>query len=337
MKKLMVIMLAAAMVMSLASTAFALNEEDYDNQDIFDIKEETKTLYPGVDYFFDCDWQGGDITDDFFEFYDVSVSVSEADEDNVSSSQAKKIAEIAQFTKDVSQDKYYFHFRAKKSFDYPDDDATILITVLAKDKSRDRDREDSRSWYQFELDIGYADKNDPKTVTGESYEVDNDTPIVEFDEDLDYCKLTFEDGSFYRVYLNKDREYNLGQSTDENKAIADGNPGAKLKFVSFYGIPRFPEKRVLKVYAPGGEDLYEIDDNNRLTLVATGNNDGYLGYSTSELENYVASDIPLNTASAGNAPTTTPGYSNIVRPPVTSSTTYPVTSPIISNPNTGVE
>ena len=115
MKKLMVIMLAAAMVMSLASTAFALNEEDYDNQDIFDIKEETKTLYPGVDYFFDCDWQGGDITDDFFEFYDVSVSVSEADEDNVSSSQAKKIAEIAQFTKDVSQDKYYFHFRAKKS------------------------------------------------------------------------------------------------------------------------------------------------------------------------------------------------------------------------------
>ena len=89
MKKLMVIMLAVAMVLSLAATAFALNEEDYDNQDIFDIKEESKTLYPGVDYFFDCDWQGGDITDDFFEFYDASVSVSKDDEFNSISGKRK--------------------------------------------------------------------------------------------------------------------------------------------------------------------------------------------------------------------------------------------------------
>jgi len=335
MKKLMVIMLAVAMVMSLAATAFALNEEDYDNQDIFEIKEESKTLYPGVDYYFDCDWQGGDITDDFFEFYEVSVSVSQADEDNVSSSKAKKIAEVAEFSKDEAQDKYYFHFRAKKSFDYPDDDATILITVLAKDKARDKDREDSRSWYQFELDIGYADKNDPKTVSGDDYEVDNDTPIVEFDEDLDYCMLTFEDGSYYSAHLNRVREFNLGQSTDENKAITDGNPGAKFKFVSFYGRPRFPEKSVLKIYAPGCEYLYEIDDNNRLTLVSSGNNGGYLGVSTSELESYVASDVPLTSSSTTG--TTTRPSTNIVRPPVASSTTYPVTSPIISNPNTGVE
>jgi len=326
MKKLMVIMLAVAMVLSLASTAFALNEDEYDNQDIFDIKEESKTLYPGVDYFFDCDWQGGDITDDFFEFYDVSVSVSKADDDNVSSSQAKKIAEVAKFTKDENQDKYYFQFRAKKSYDYPDDDVTILITVLAKDKARDKDREDSRSWYQFELDIGYADKNDPKLVTGSDYEVDNDQPIVEFDEDLDYCKLTFEDGSFYRVYFKKIREFNLGQSTDANKAIVDNYPNAKLKFVSFYAKPRFAEESVLKIYAPGCEYLYEIDSNNKLTLLASGNNDGYLGYSTDELVSYVASSVPLNAASAGSA---SAAPAPITRPAVT--------SPIISNPTTGVE
>lgn len=325
----MVMMLAVAMIFSCTATAFALNEDDYDNQDIFDIKEESSTLYPGVDYYFDCDWQGGDITDDFFEFYDVSVSVSKADDDNVSSTQAKKIAEVAEFSKDEAQDKYYFHFRAKKSYDYPDDDVTILITVLAKDRSRDKDREDSRSWYQFELDIGYADKNASKLVTSSDYEVDNDTPIVEFDEDLDYCKLTFEDGSFYRVYFKKVREFNLGQSTDANKAIVDNNPGAKLKFVSFYTKPRFAEESVLKVYAPGCEYLYEIGNNNKLTLLATGNNGGYLGYSTDELVSYVASDIPLNgsttesVAAAPSAPVT------VTRPAVT--------SPIISNPNTGVE
>ena len=358
MKKMLVMLLAMAMVFSCISvTAFADRDdrrdkdEDwddyYDNQDVFDIKENTNTLSPGVDYYFDCTWQGGPVTDEFFEFYNVSVSVNtpydreDKDDDGyISSTTAKKIAEAAGFVKLGGQDKYAFHFRAKQNFSYPsDDEVTIKILVTAKDKSRNNDRDDSRSWVEFELDIGYADKNKTSLVDDSSYEVENDEPVIEFDEDLDSCKLTFEDGSYFTAYFDRVRKFNLGQTKDANAAIVAANPGAKLDFVAFYAKPSFIKQSVLKLYVPGCSYLYEINENNKLELLVNNeSNNGYIGHVTSKLGFYVASDRPLNAAAVSNG--------NYVNQNVTDNSSSAVVTPavpsapsqvVITNPMTGAE
>ncbi|MFV0496747.1 MAG: hypothetical protein ACK5L0_01055 [Candidatus Fimivivens sp.] len=295
MKRLMTALLAVAMVFSIASvSALALNEEDYDNQYIFSIDEDTSVLWPGTDYYFDCEWQGGPVTDDFFKFYSVSVSVSRSDEDNVSSSTAKKIVEKAEFVKLNNSDKYYFHFRAKANYSYADD-AAVHITVLAKDNSRDKDREDSRSWYEMDIEIGYYDKEETELVDESQYDVDSDAPIVEFDEELKSCRLDFEDGSYYNIKLARVKKFNLGYNTTENTAITRAYPNASFKFISFYAHPSFAYDSVLKVQAPKSTKyLYQIGDDNTLTLVADVNNNGHFGYTTSRLGTYVASSVMLD-------------------------------------------
>ena len=355
MTKLMALLLAVAMMSSMAVSAFARVEDsdDYENQDVFNIKEPSGTLSPGVDYYFDCTWGKTDLTDDFFEFYKVGVSVGSVDDrdeqreddyDGTKDSTARKIVEVAEFVKLDNSDKYYFHFRAKGSYGYKkDDDAEVRVTVTAYDKSRDRNREDYKSWVDLELDIGYVNKTTVKDVTGSSYEVDNDYPVVEFDEDLDYCKLTFEDGSYYNAHLKKVREFNLGISTDVNGTAAAAYPNAKLKAINFYAKPSFVEDSVLKVKAPGCEYLYEIVDDNKLELICQGSNNGYLSYSTSRLGNYIASDIALDTAlfsaSVGkyvNYAQTASKVNNTTSIAQTSgSQSFQSGSGVITNPNTG--
>ncbi len=302
MKKLLTALLAVAMVLSVASVSvFALDrdeeaedKDDYDNQDVFSIKEDTGVLWPGTDYYFDCEWQGGPITDDFFEFYSVSVSVSSSDKEELSSSTAKKLVEKAEFVKLNNQDKYYFHFRAKANYSYADD-AEVLIYVLARDNSRDKKRKDSRSWYEMDIEIGYYDKEASEEVDDTQYDVDSDAPIVEFDEDLDYCRLDFEDGSYYNLKLARVKRFNLGYNTTENSAITRAYPNATFKFLSFYAHPSFAYESVLKVQAPAATKyLYEIGDDNSLTLISDVNNGGYFGYTTSRLGTYVASSVPLD-------------------------------------------
>lgn len=349
MRKLLTALLAVAMVLSVASVSvFALNEDDYDNQDIFSIKEDTSVLWPGTDYYFDCEWQGGPITDDFFEFYSVSVSVSRADDDNISSSTAKKIVEKAEFVKLNNKDKYYFHFRAKANYSYTDD-AEVHITVLARDNSRDKKREDSRSWYEMDISIGYYDKGVTQQIDSSQYDVENDSPIVEFDEDLNACRLDFEDGSYYNVRLAKARKFNLGHNTTENTAITKAYPNATFKFLSFYARPSFAYESVLKVKAPEATKyLYEIGDNNTLTLVSDVNNNGYFGYTTSRLGSYVASSVPLDAGkisvnggsfvNAGENTAQTPSGNGVSTTPAGSGSTAtqaPGSQPVITNPQTG--
>lgn len=305
MKKLLTALLTLIMILSVASvSALAINWDDDDNddrdehvnQEVFNIKEDTSVLSPGVDYYFDCDWQGGPINDDFFEFYSVSVSVNSSDKDELSATTAKKMVEKAEFVKLSSEDKYYFHFRAKGNYSYADD-AEIRIVVLAKDNSRDKKCEDAYSKYEMDLEIGYYkfDKKDPEVVVSTSqYDVDSDTPVVEFDEDLKTCRLDFEDGSYYNVRFAKSRRFNLGHTTTANNAIVSAYPSAKLKFISFYANPKFAYESVLKVKAPNTSYLYEIGDNNTLTLISNVNNDGYFGYTTSCLGAYVASNVELD-------------------------------------------
>lgn len=301
MKKLLAVALAACMVAGTgAISALAFNEDDYDNLDFFTVKESNKTLYPGQDYYFETDWKGSPIDDDFFEYYKVSVSVTSGDTDDVSTAKVRSRVEKADFIKNEATGDYLFHFRAGMSFSY-EDDIPVHILILAKDK----ENTDKRSWYDFDIDIGYSDgylnKESTSVVDESQYDVDNNSPAIEFDKDLKQCRLDFEDGSYYTVRFSGNRKFNFGYTNLENQLIVQANPKAKLYFLSFYARPGFANEDVFKLKSPADKKyLYEIKQDNTLSLLSEDNNNGYFGFTTRSLGSYVASDIPLNPASTSS-------------------------------------
>lgn len=349
MKRLTAALLAAALACTaLATAAFALNEDDYDNQNIFSVKEDNGTLSPGVDYYFDCEWQGGEMTDDFFEFYDVSVSITSDDPDELSRSTARRMIDVAEFVK--VNGKYKFHLRPSAAVSYKDD-ATVALLVLAKDRSKASSNSSSRSWYDFTVDIGYGyyDKENPTIVTDSEYDVDNSEAILEFDEDLKSCRLNFEDGSYYTLRPSKSRKYNLTMSTDANAVVLTAHPTATFKFLSFYGRPSMASSSVLRVSAPlACTYLYEVGSDRRLTLVAQGNTSGHMGVSTNQLGSYIASSVPLAerllldgssaAASSGTAGSGAAGSTaGVNQNQIVNYNPAPATTgqPVLVNPNTG--
>lgn len=293
MKKLLALLLAVGMVTGTgALTVSAFDEDDYDNLDFFEVKETNETLCPGQDYYFETDWEGSPIDDDFFEYYKVSVSVS-SDDDDVSSSAVRRRVEKAEFVKNEETGEYFFHFRASMSFSYLENlDAHIM--VLAKDK----ENTDKRSWYEFDLTIGYSDGEISEVVDDSQYNVDNSNPAIEFDEDLKLCRLDFEDGSYYTLRLSTATKFNFGYTNVANQFIVQANPKASLYFLSFYARPRFANEDVFKFKAPADKKyLYEIKQDNTLVLLSEDNNNGYFGFTTRNLGSYVASDLPLRSAS----------------------------------------
>jgi hypothetical protein len=328
MKKMLTMLLAVFMVAGAAMLpAAALNDEDYDNQDFFTIDESVDLLVPGQNYYFECDWSGDPITDDFFDYYSVSVSYGAPEGSSLTNAQAKKYVKTAQFVKG-SGGKYYFLFCANNSYSYVED-VTVRVTVIAKDK-RDSDY---RSWYEMELDIGYEFNNSVDTVYDSPHEVDPSMPILEFDEDLDACRLEFDDGSYYNLRLSRVRKFNFGYTEQENQAIVSTNPGAELKFLSFYARPSFASDGLLKIYAPGAQYLYQINSDNTLTRVSSTNTNDYFGITTAQLGAYVASDRALKSAGiASQDPVDGSGSSTA---PASQSPAPAPTSPVPVNPPTG--
>jgi hypothetical protein len=244
MKKLIAALLSAALIFACSPVgAIALNDEDYDNQEDFTIDEDTDVLPPGQDYYFSAEWLDEPMDDEFFENYNVSVSVGAPEDSDLSTTQTKKYVDKAEFVKE-NDGYYYFHFRANTSYSYLED-VDVRIVVMAKFKTDS----DTRSWYEMELEVGNSINSQEEFVDESPYDVDEDSPIVEFDEDLNNCRLDFSDGSYYQARLAKVLKFNLGYTFVENVSITTANPGAKMKFLNFYAKPKFAYESVLKVYA----------------------------------------------------------------------------------------
>lgn len=346
MKKLVAAALASAMVYSLCSVAFAavdtsgpkLKKEDvqlgvnfisaggYEGtyEDFFSIDYGDGMLVPGKTYYFPCDWAGEDMDEEFFDLYSVSISIASSDPDELSNSNAKKYIKEAKFEKN-NQGIYFFKVTASQSYSYVND-VGIKIVVVAKGKSNP----DYRDWEEFDLDIGYAQNNTVNEVYAgtDEYDVDNSAPIVEFDTDVKTCRLNFEDESFYYAsFSNRVTKMNLLHTEDANAVVKSGNPSATLKFLSFPTKPSFVSSGAFRFYAPGKSYLYQISDDNKLTLLSSNNKDGYFAFSTAQLGSYVASDKALTSSGTG-AQTQTPA-------PTTPPSTTPPQGGGHFNPGTG--
>jgi hypothetical protein len=273
MKQLAKSILAFVLVFALAVTAMAAADgyftdssgTDVPYKDFFIVDYPYEMLKPGQTYYFPCEWAGVPMTERFFDEYTVSVSVNSPYASSqsglpeyISTYEAKRRVDAAEFVKNADG-SYYFKFKASNSYSYIND-TSILVIVTAKDK-RDSDY---RGQYVMELDIGYAQNSgNPNRVDESPYEVDPDSPILEFDEDLDNYRLDFEDGSYYHIRLtSRTSTFGFAYNNDPNPAIQAANPRAVLHFLSFPSGPRPAYEGLLKVYAPGAHYLYEIGDNN---------------------------------------------------------------------------
>ena len=108
---------------------------------------------------------------------------------------------------------------------------------------------------------------------------------------------------------------NLLHTEDVNSVIKNSNPSASLKFLSFPTKPSFISNGVFKFYAPGKSFLYQISDDNKLTLIASQNKENYFGFSTSQLASYVASDKALTSSGTTTPATPAPTPPPTVTPP----------------------
>ena len=330
MKKILALTLSFSMIMSLSLCAFAAHEGDWDRdtyggdpdyfkvgdqaysyEDFIDVKNADSHLVPGNEYFFELDWSGRALTDEFFEHYTASVNVGTAfpgydkeDRDNeenyLSSTSAEKLVK-ADLRK--VNGKYYLHVDVNSHYPYTTE-KTLWVYIIAKDKL------DStyRSRVTSEFDIGYSKNTDAVPVNSSEVSVDNDEPVMEFSEDLGNCTIEMEDGSLFEAKFpkTKDTKVNFHHSMDASSAVKMANPNANMRFLSFTATPDFMNKGRLLLKAPGNmKYAYEID-NGTLKQVGASPRDGYIAVITDSLGSYVVSDRALNAPASSTSPANPP-------------------------------
>ena len=337
MKKILAAILSLSLIFSMFTIGAVATsiDEKYENEECFTIDEDTSLLTPGQDYYFKAYWGNSPMDDEFFEFYNVSISVGAPEGSELSTSSTKKYVSVAKLEK-ASDGHYYFHFRATNTQSYLED-IPVRVRVMAKDNgpvryfiNEGKNKVIYASWYDMELDVGYSINSQVNDIYEDEYTVDPDSPVVEFDSDLKDCRIEFDDTSFYQAKFSKVRKFNLGHTFVENAQITSANPGASLKFINFYAKPKFASASVLKIYAPGKQFLYEISADNKLTLLSSEINGDYFGISTAQLGSYVASNKLLTGASVGTTP---PAASSSQASSGQAAQQPPTTAPV--NPPTG--
>ncbi len=304
MKKCLVTFLCLALAAALTLSCFASidvgsyktkdGDTVYYNEDEFSIESPSETLHPGADYFLKTEWGRGEITDDFFEYYNLSTSYV-SDTEGLSNAGFGHYISAAEFVKGADG-KYYYRIRVTSSRSLNEDiDGGII--VYAKDKADS----DKRYAAYVEFTIGYESME--FTVDDDEYSLPDGGAIVEFEKGIKKCLITFDNDSTLDLVVGSKKKYNLCYAEDVNTSIASANPGAVLKQMTFYGHPVFAESSRFKFYA-GKEAryFYELNDNNTLTQVGTKNvnADGFFSLTTDRLGTYISSNVPLKNAVVGS-------------------------------------
>ena len=212
--------------------------------------------------------------------------------------------------------------KSVKMSSYPEDGYDVEYLLL--EYSWDGDDET----VEVELDfIGYEEaddelEEDPKMFT---YEKDDDVDI----------ELPDSEGTFTGV-AKKDFDIIASMDTKVNNSVLNKYPNAYIRFFNGNGA-KFPvSKGKLTIYADSDEYCYEVNSNGDyidLSDTYSSKDKGFV-ITTTTLGKYIVSDAALRGAVSSGS-TAAPAPSAPSTAPSTN-TTYPVTSPIISNPNTGV-
>lgn len=309
MKKTYTAVLSAVLAFAFAVSAFAAvpdlptykdsdgDEKEYD-ETVFWIDDTDDMLTPGADHYFETFWEGDDITDDFFEYYTVTQSITSTDSE-YSTSEVKKMLTAAEFVKGTDG-KYYYHIAVAANSKITED-VGFAVAIFAKD----REYPDERAATVIEFTIGYD--SDEGYTDDDEYELPAGGEILEFDDTSSYtrCKVIFDEGGYISLKLGKQRTFNFCYNDNVSLALKDANPNAEISQINFYAKPKFAQSCLVKLY--GGEKaeyMYLMNDEGGLTLISDKNNDGLFGFNTQQLGTYVFSDKPLKNASVTGSTST---------------------------------
>ncbi|MBQ4538196.1 MAG: hypothetical protein II995_01165 [Oscillospiraceae bacterium] len=340
MKKFLSILLAMAMIAAMAPIAFAdypseasfsLNHggvyiKDDDDDDYY--TEEVDSLAPGeTGYVFIANYE----RDDDYEFLREeprSISVEEQDIYDTESDEDIKLISVDSKAekKKIGDGKYGWFAKIKvksiKMSSYPEDGYDVEELLL----EYSWDGED----YLLPVDltfIGYEEADD---------ELEEDPKMFSYEKDDDIeIDLPDSEGTFTGV-AKKDFDIIASMDTKVNNSVLNKYPNADIRFFNGNGA-KFPvSKGRLTIYADSDEYCYEVNSNGDyidLSDTYSSKDKGFV-ITTTTLGKYIVSDAALRGAVSSGS-TAAPAPSAPSTAPSTN-TTYPVTSPIISNPNTGV-
>ena len=338
MKNFLAILLAMTMIASVAPVAFAdypsaascdlvhgaVYVQDEDDDDYY--TERRDYLSPGeTGYVFIANYER-DENNEFLREEPRSISIEEQEiYDNESDDDVKLISVASKGEKKKIGDGDYGWFakikvKSVSTSSYPEDG--FDVTELLLEYSWDGDD------YELPVDlsfIGYEDADeeldeDPRMFT---YEKDDDVDIT----------LPDDEGTFTGV-AKKDFDIVASMDTKVNNSILNKYPNADIRFFNGNGA-KFPiSKGRLTIYADSDEYCYEVNSNGDyvdLSDTYSSKDKGFV-ITTTTLGKYIVSDVALR----GAVSAVTPSEPAPAPTPSAPTTTYPVTSPIISNPNTGV-
>ncbi|MDD2954825.1 MAG: hypothetical protein PHD67_00765 [Oscillospiraceae bacterium] len=154
--------------------------------------------------------------------------------------------------------------------------------------------------------VGYRETYTDKDSRSVSLAVDNESPVIVFDEYNTFASLYIRDQGEFQVKLTDQDAVNMRYSTDLIKEVEQAHEYATLRYLTFEGAPQFDYVGTMEIYANKGSYLYQYD-GTKLAQVSTTYSGGALVFKTDALGCYVISDRALkNVDAAVQQPVETP-------------------------------
>lgn len=323
MKKTFALILAVAMVMSLAAVSFAANTNDNDDFTIDsaamkyssdkDTMSVTQIQY-GKAAYFGLKYQGDALT----KYADVEKIKVKAKWE-----MGSDLVESVSIVKKLVNGSYNYYVEVKTAFKSTTTDADIIGTLTFNKK-----KSDDSKWILDDLDkditinVGYEesylDSSKNLTISSDKEDLKWDTYyLIKFDYD-DEVELSFgssvggnNEGTF-TVDVSGQGKLLLYYLTTANDDIVAANPGAKLKFINFNNT-KFNRTGEFMYEMEDGAYAYQIVDGKLVAIpgVEYDNSDEAFYFNTRVLGSYVFSDVELvDAVAAVEAPATTAPVEN---------------------------
>lgn len=315
MKKIFALVLAVAMVLSLASVALAANTKIGTKANIVLIDGSKKitvdnNIYTSAKKAAALD-ASGDVTGAIVEYGktayipfvdDAGNPVKESDAVSALKVSAKW-TENGKYIKSVEilkkEGAYMIAIKTTGSETGSKDvEGTITLSGKAYDSATPTDKKVKAD--KTEIDVILTLQYPKITTTGTDVNDDGQLWNFEDQDDLqdEEFELTFEEAEdvTFTVDTTHQKDLVLKMDTDEDEAVEKANPNANMDFFNFYGAT-FKKTGELFIPADEGSYIYEIVDGALKTVNATYDDfDEGFTIKTKTLGYYVVSDIPLNAA-----------------------------------------
>ncbi len=200
----------------------------------------------------------------------------------------EKATALAQYAASTATSyKYLAEIETKASFTTEASDLIGEVKVVKKSSSSASDA----SVKMVAAVVGY----EAVTLSDDVHEVENNAPVINFDESEE-VELLFGSNSSFTVDASNQDDLFLGFTEVPNTAIIDQNLDANIDFISFDATPSFNRLGTMRIFADEDMFVYEVAENGALSEVETTYDEDYGAYAfkTRTLTSYAISDIELD-------------------------------------------